>query len=147
MTDQVVFASPVDRKPPKSGNSAAGYFWEEYVIERLNSLGYCAQGQSYRSCFDILVNGQIRIDVKAAIKKSTPGSKRNKSPTYSFHTDKNKRSDCDFYILVVAENKDLFIIPSVELPNSISVVVFCWPTMRPTLAHWQNYHNRFDLLD
>jgi hypothetical protein len=57
-----------------------------------------------------------------------------------------RRDRCDFYVFVIAETQDMFVVPSRDVPENRAQIAFCWPSLRPELAKWQKYHNRFDLI-
>lgn len=124
-----------------------GYQWEEWVIEQLIEQGFLAEGQAFGSRFDILVNGTIRVDVKVSTRPRSALSLQNISPSWNFNVGtKKKRSETDFFALVIAPSKEVFIVPESIIKNSQVNIVFCWPTLRPELSKWQQYLDRWDLL-
>ena len=126
-------------------NANKGILCEEWVSIKLTEKGIKNDLMSYRSPFDILALDTIRIDVKAAYKKWEPPSRVGNSTIYRFAT--NKREGIDFYILVIVNTGDSFIIPIYEFKNHKSVVVFSWPIIRPCKNHrWQKYHEAWHLL-
>ena len=128
---------------------ASGNGWEKWAAEQLETRGHEVELQHLGSYFDILLDGKIKIDVKSAhglIPKSLKG--RLKNPRYSFQTRKRKdRKPIDFYFLIIAETKDIFIVPYDVLPEKKDTIIFVWPSDRPTLSKYSQYHNRYDLLE
>lgn len=122
---------------------------EVRAAEIIRQHGLTAELMPLQHPFDILVNGSIRLDVKSAHKPLTSPSilRRSTSPMWKFKVGKNSRDKCDFYFCIITETEDVFIIPSKDVPASMQFLVFCYPTERPEIAKWQNYHDAYDLLE
>lgn len=131
-----------------SHSAGTGNFWEGWVADLLLKRGFAADLQSLGSYFDILVNSNIKVDVKSSNPLFCPSMKGKAiNPRYSFVIRKNiNREPVDFYICVAIDVQDVFIIPYSCTPNW-SHIQFSWPTKRPEIGKYQKYHNRFDLLN
>ena len=126
-------------------NLTRGILYEEWVSNKLNELGIDNKLMPFRSPFDILALDTIRIDVKAAYKQWKPPSQKWTSKVYRFST--NKREGIDFYIFVIVETEDSFVVPIDEFNNHKSAVVFSWPIVKPRKNNkWQKYHEAWHLL-
>lgn len=120
---------------------------EEWVSDRLWRKGIANKLMPVNHPFDILAGGNIRIDVKSTSSIRVPSNDRMVNPQYSFRVRKNRRDKADFYVLVIAETEDVFIVPASVVPASQECIVFAWPTERPEIAKWQNYHDAWDLIE
>ena len=143
---QIIY-HPMERyKVRGNGTSRIGQRFEEIVSAKMESVGISNELMPYAYPFDILAFDFVRIDVKGAAKRKKSPSLSNTSPTFSFHVRENRRSKSDFYIFVIGETGDMFIVPSKEVPEHRDQIIFCFPTNRPELSKWQKYHNRWDLI-
>lgn len=127
---------------------ADGCAWEEWAADRLEQLGHEVELQRHGSPFDILVNGQCKVDVKAA-SSTMPPSQKDKliNPRYRFVTRKSEDKEaCDFFIFITKDTEEAFIVPYDDLPMPKENVIFCWPTARPTMSKYLKYHERWDLI-
>lgn len=98
-----------------------GKKYERVVAEKLDSDGYEVTRMSQNYPYDLLVNGSIKIDVKASrIYHSEKGS------FYSFNIDK-PFATCDIYILLTVEEngdvKDYYIVPSKAVFNNTQISI------------------------
>jgi predicted DNA-binding protein YlxM (UPF0122 family) len=127
-----------------------GANWEEWVAQQIGSKGMNCELMPVRTSYDILVEGKIRIDVKSA---KNSASLANVSPVYRFRVRKRKdRTHADFYICVISETKDLFIIPSNIVRPDLHQIAFTYPdsgyhVYQNKEPNWRQYHNRWDLLE
>jgi len=127
-----------------SGNLEMGTRWEEIVSKILLDNGIRNKLMPHMHQFDILLDNGKRVDVKAASKPLNPPSAKG-SPFFVFGTKKPRRGNyCDFFICVVVETVDLFIIPFDEAPKDM--IRLTWPKNKKPSKYYQ-YHNRFDLLN
>lgn len=136
--------------PIAGDNSCSrGNIAETMAAELLRKHGFGVELMPLHHPFDILVNGSIRVDVKAASNPSKSPSiiSRTISPMWRFRVKQNTRHKCDFYFLLIAETQDVFIVPSKDVPDKRDTLAFCYPTERPELAKWQNYHDAYDLIE
>lgn len=124
-----------------------GFRSEELVSSLLSEMGIDNELMPCHHPFDILANGNVRVDVKTSGKVHND---RMVSPQYAFHVrGSKKRQDTDFYICLTSDTMDAFIIPASAIPESLLQVTFCWP--RALRKHrdcidWRPYHNRWDLI-
>lgn len=131
-----------------NSNVAVGTAWEEWAGRQLEQMGHCVKLMPYGSPFDILVNDKCRIDVKVCLAPREFASLRGMiNPSWSFSTKKNG-NDLDFYMLVIAPAKDVFIVPAGVVPSGgyKRGIRFAWPTERPEIGKYQQFHNRYDLI-
>lgn len=137
--------------PVENGDSGTyrGNVSEVRAAEIIRQHGFIAELMPLGHPFDILVNDSIRVDVKSAYHSLTSPSilRRSASPMWKFKVGKNRRDLCDFYFCIITETEDVFIIPSKDVPANMQFLAFCYPTERPEIAKWQNYHDAYDLLE
>jgi hypothetical protein len=88
---------------------------ENEVIEIIREMGLKAEPTAYKAPFDILVENQLRIDVKM-------GSRSTKRPNqFIFRMDAKNYQSCDLYILCATEGEsrdtvDTYWIPADLIP-------------------------------
>lgn len=125
-----------------------GYKGEEIVSAKMTELGIEHEMMPNNHPFDILVFGNLRIDVKTCHNRPTYPSLigKAKSPRLTFKAPRNKRNDLDFYILLAMETGDMFIVPVDCAPEKNDQFIFSWPTLRPTMSKWSQYLEAWDLL-
>ena len=128
---------------------AMGNHWEKWAAEKIEERGHAAELQAYGSHFDILVDNQIKVDVKAATGNIPPSMEgKGKNPRYSFRLNKmRKRKPVDVYFCIATNVEEVFIVPYEILPTTKDSLIFTWPTARPDIGKYQKYHNRWDLLN
>ncbi|NFI30656.1 hypothetical protein FDA37_00070 [Clostridium botulinum] len=73
----------------------------------LESKGYEVEKMTTRHPYDLLVNGNIKIDVKAANKYSSPIG----WASYSFNLEKENPT-CDIYVICCLQDEKILVIPS-----------------------------------
>lgn len=133
----------------KAGDTAPskGREAEDIVITILSNHGYEVEYKDYLYEYDLLINGIVRCDVKSscALYKTNPGIKSNQ---YRFRIRQDRRDKCDIYILYMGGNdKDIFIVPTDKVPDKYEHIQMCYPTLRPDIGKYQQYKNRFDIID
>lgn len=123
-----------------SGYPKIGADTEELVSERLSYLGIGHKLMPYAHPFDILLDTGSRVDVKSA----EPISLRfYLFPCYTFHTKVIEKGHyCDFFILVLRDLTDFFVVPFKDAKDCIR---FSYPQYGYP-SKWLKYHNRFDFL-
>jgi len=127
-----------------TGSVGIGIRAEEWAARELEACGFNIELMPFGHPFDIMVNSEIRIDVKkATVCRSSPTFK-GISPSWRFHT-RNSHNSCDFLFCITGKN-DVFIIPILSVPRKMHFLVFSFPTLRPEIGKYQKYHNRYDLL-
>ena len=130
-----------------NGGCYVGAKWEDWASGILLSNNIPNKLMGHHHPFDITAFEKIRIDVKVATKPWEPPSLKTLNPMWRFKVGrKGKRKDTDLYLLVIADSKDVFIVPSNIIPPSRLHIAFTWPCDNPKQAKWQQYHNRFDLI-
>ena len=94
----------------KKSETGLGFKMEEHAMNELIKLGHECEMTSTRFPYDLLVNGRVKVDVKAGNKTKTHGF-----DFYSFNLEK-KQQTCDLYIVYcLGENKNIektYIIPA-----------------------------------
>lgn len=105
----------------KDSETTFGKQWEKFVFDLLSSLGYKVEPMSQNFSYDLLVNENVKIDVKA----SKLYHSRN-GYYYSFNLETN-RPRCDIYILLCIDEKSecekLYIIPSVFVSTNSHISI------------------------
>jgi transcriptional regulator with XRE-family HTH domain len=120
--------------------------WQEWASNSLRVNGINNNLMPFRSKFNILTSCNKKIAVHVANKNSKAPSARNVSPIWRFSIkNKSHPSRADFFMLIITKTEDVFIIPSNKLLN-YDRVDFCYPTSRPSLFRWGQYHNAYHLL-
>lgn len=107
--------------PIKYSETLLGKTQEHYVQEKLISMGYQVNKMPQNFPYDLLVNGTVKIDVKAS--RLYRGENGN---FYTFHLEK-PYSTCDIYVLRLLNNSsdclaDL-VIPSAHVPTNKQISV------------------------
>lgn len=89
---------------------AFGESWEAYVVAVLTANGYAAEQQKRHAPFDVLVNGKVRVDVKAS-RHHDYGAVRG----FTFWLGKS-RQKCDVFALVKVDGltPPILWVPSSE---------------------------------
>ncbi|ADL53239.1 hypothetical protein [Clostridium cellulovorans] len=87
--------------------SKTGFDAEMMIKELLENKGYRVEKMSARHPYDLLVNDNIKIDVKAANKYTH----QNQWSCYSFNLEKSNPT-CDIYVIVCIDENKILIIPS-----------------------------------
>ncbi|GAA0115256.1 hypothetical protein [Clostridium senegalense] len=95
----------------KESDSKFGWKGEKIIFDLLTKKQYKVERMSVRYPFDLLVNENIKIDVKTANRHSPSNAK------YYFHTFnlEKKNPTCDIYVCLAFNNENLeklLIIPS-----------------------------------
>lgn len=103
------YFSKVMGLPMKNSCTTFGDENEQFIIEKIKSLGYDAIKTKVRHPYDILVNGIVKIDVKSAHLYKRDG----REPVYSFAIN-NEQPKCDIFICVAIKDdgEDIYVIPS-----------------------------------
>lgn len=121
--------------PIKESESTTGRNGELYAKSVLEENGFCVEKMPTKYAFDLLVEGDVRIDVKTA--NLYHGKNGN---FYSFATNKTVPV-CDVYILIANDlpKKRLFVVPSYLVKQTqISI------GERNSIYH--KYEDRFDII-
>lgn len=84
-----------------------GLYGEEKVKSILEDKGYIVEKMSVKHPYDLLVNGNIKIDVKISNKYTN----RSGWSSYSFNLEK-KNPTCDIYVLICNDDNKKLVIPS-----------------------------------
>lgn len=124
--------------PIKESETTTGKTVEALIAEKLKVIGHEVQRMSQNHPYDLLLDGCVKIDVKAShICKGRTGD------YYSFNLEK-KNATCDFYVLVVLGDDSsvlrTLVVPSCKVtPNKqISIGV--------KNSKYHVYTDRWDLL-
>jgi len=97
----------------KMCESKLGDNLELFCISQLLNMGYESEKMKPRYPYDILVNNNIKIDVKSGFAFENYGD----SPYYTFNLDK-KYPTCDMYV-VYCLNKDKTVYKTYVIPSCI----------------------------
>lgn len=136
----------IPKKAPSGSLRRIGQKCEERVEEKLESLGYTVEKMAPNAPFDLLVDGEIKIDVKYASTKPNPPSKSALNNTqYQFKVEGHGEKDLDFFVFVAED--DMFVVPHSAVPRQMKYVCFVWPTDRPEIGKYQKYKDKWELLD
>ena len=114
---------------------------EDYISNILDANNINHKLMPHHNRFDILLENGKRVDVKAAYKiGNSPSLYRGR---YNFKIMDIEQAD--YYICIIMETKDIFIIPASEIPKNSYKVAFPWPPKNKR-SKYKKYHNNFDLL-
>lgn len=95
----------------KKSETTTGRNAEDDIKTILESKGYIAEQMSIKHPYDLLVNGNVKVDVKASHKYQS----KDGWSSYSFNLEKANPT-CDIYIFVCIDDKNKFerilVIPS-----------------------------------
>lgn len=135
------------------GSAEVGAFWEDWFGNILVSQGFKVEMMPYRHPFDILVNDVVRIDTKSAITEFNPPSFHRKCVNKSwgcswrFKIHGFYEDNCDIYACIIAQTKDIFIIPKfalIEKQFKSKQIILQWPYRN--YSKYARFHNNFDLI-
>lgn len=115
-----------------------------WLIAHLEQRGISCGLAPYRSAFDMFANG-YKLKIRYTRKERSSPSLRNTSPQWRFPFNNCDNKKFDFYVFITG-NMDVFIIPSQLVENGTHSVSFCWPTEKPTMSKWLDYHEAYHLL-
>ena len=115
------------------GTTRLGMYGEEKIKEILELKGYKVEKMSVKHPYDLLVNSNIKIDVKTArLYTSEHGNSY-----YTFNLEK-KDPTCDIYIFYCVEIEKILIIPSKFLRQTQLCI--------SESSKYNRYTNRWDYL-
>lgn len=120
---------------------------EEFVSQQLTKMGIKNELMPNHHPFDILLENGFRIDVKSTY-VTAAHSVISKSRRFFLHIEKRGHY-ADFFILVLRDTKEMFVVPFDEVPKNGTAISFCWPKeiRRGRVSRWEKFLNRFDLLN
>lgn len=105
----------------KNSNCKKGNTWEYRIMDILQDKGYRVQKMSYKHHYDILINSNIKIDVKVSREYAN-----HNSTLHTFDLG-HKEHNCDIFICIALDKRDqihkLFIIPSSVVMGQKQIVV------------------------
>ena len=100
----------------KNSETSVGLHWELLCLSYLKGIGYNVEKMSTRHPYDLMVNKNIKIDVKTAYLYTT----KNGASFYTFNLEK-KYPTCDIYICYCLNSDETinktYIIPSALIGN------------------------------
>lgn len=88
-------------------DTRTGLAGELKIKEILENKGYEVSKMSCKHPYDLLINGNVKIDVKLANVYNSPDG----WSSYSFNLSKDNPT-CDIYVLICNDNKKTLVIPS-----------------------------------
>lgn len=89
------------------GTTRTGMYGEEMIKGILEDKNYKVEKMSVKHPYDLLVNGNIKIDVKTANKYISPKG----WSSYSFNLEKSNPT-CDIYVFICKDDNKILVIPS-----------------------------------
>lgn len=122
----------------KDSETLFGTQYQEICLEYLSKLGYVVEDTSTKAPYDLLINNNVRVDVKSGCAYNMRGSR-----VHSFGINK-KFPTCDLYIIyALNENTDnierIFVIPS----KDFKLVSLCIGAN----SKYNKYINKWNLID
>lgn len=105
------------------------------IKEILESKGYKVEKMRTRHPYDLLVNDNIKIDVKAANKYKSPKG----WSSYSFNLEK-KQPTCDIYVICCLQENKTLVIPS----KFIKQTQLC---ITDKSSKYDKFQDRWDYID
>ena len=118
------------RKINTESSVKVGVDAEEAVSENLLSMGIKNKLMPFGHPYDILLENGRKIEVKYCSKKSFPPTQPGGWYRFNIGLDR-KYGEADFYICVMGDLGDAFVIPRFFLRNSRTLSI-CWPEKRNT---------------
>lgn len=123
----------------KNSDTKLGIYAESVVAEVLVNANHDVQKTALKFPYDLLVDGCVKIDVKAANISYVHGSK-----VRAYRLAK-KQQTCDLYILCEVNDSgkvgDMYVVPSSMVSGQVQVEMGTASTI------YEKYKNRFDLID
>jgi hypothetical protein len=123
-----------------NGSLSRGVNAENYVSEILNKEGIEHELMPHQHKFDVQLKNGKTADIKSSYTICEAPSLYK--PMYRFHME--NRDQADYYICIIMETKDIFIIPATDTPKSATAIAFPYPPT--TKTKYEKYHNKFSLL-
>ncbi|HBF0856743.1 TPA: hypothetical protein KNP56_003561 [Clostridioides difficile] len=121
----------------KKSESDLGSKWEMYIKNILEARGYEISKMSFKHPYDLLVNNNIKVDVKVSSLYENEDSKY-----HSFNLEK-KYHNCDIFILVALDEfgspLKILIVPSKELMGQKQVSI-------GYKSKYDKFDSRFELI-
>ena len=131
------------------GRHAIGGGWlkvgaeiEEYVSNKMHEKGIPNELMPHFHPFDILLENGLKVDVK-----SSECRQLGRTYGYHFNTGEDRRGEnyADFFICVLRETMEMFVIPATETRGNGTPIRFMFPpSKKPSKFH--QYHEAWDLL-
>jgi hypothetical protein len=123
----------------KKSESLFGIELERHLRDELIKRGYVAELTSIKFPYDILVNGRVKIDVKAGRILKTKGSSY-----YTFNLEKTAQT-CDLYVAVTMRPDDeinkMYIIPSSVMTGKTQL------SLGANKSRYDKYVDRWDIIE
>ena len=123
----------------KDSETKMGLELEVQMMKILKEMGFKCETTSTKYPYDLLVNGCVKIDVKAARKTKIRGS-----DAYSFRLTKEQQT-CDVYIAVCVNDKReiqrIYVIPAHITTGKIQLC------MGAIHSRYDSYVDRWDIIE
>lgn len=122
----------------KDSETKLGQEWEMYVKSELDNLGYEVEKMTTKHPYDLLVNNNIKVDVKV--------SRYYKGKGFKYHTFnmEKKYHNCDIFICIGLDEEDhvvkILVIPSKYLMNKKQLSV-------GIESKYDKFNDRWDYID
>nr|DAE54211.1 MAG TPA: hypothetical protein [Caudoviricetes sp.] len=124
----------------KDSETCFGNEYEFIVKEILEEMGYCVDKMTTKHPYDLLVNDNLKIDVKAS---KYYHSKENGLKFHTFNLEK-KYHNCDIFICIGIDDNDeiekMLIIPSKYLMNKKQLSI-------GVNSNYDRFNKRFDFIE
>jgi hypothetical protein len=121
---------------------------EAHVADMLRARGHDVIRQRLKSPFDLLVDGALRVDVKASSVTTYPRKTgKHAGANYTF-TGCKRGQDCDVFVLVCLRDGDPFahfVVPAAEV-RGVTLSIGHRNLMGGGRSKWKPYRDRFDLI-
>lgn len=121
----------------KYSETKLGIKAEHDISKRLCDLGFTAEMTSSRYPYDLLVNGCVKVDVKAANKSDIRGC-----DVYAYRIAKRQQT-CDFYIFCEMSDEEIiktYVVPASAVSGQVQVEMGTGSTI------YDVYAERYDLI-
>lgn len=122
----------------KRSETGLSFVTEAEVERTLRNMGHKCELTSAKFPYDILVDGVVKIDVKAA-----RVTKVRNSPVYSFNLEKKKQT-CDVYVALCLDNEQIiktYIIPAHLMTGKKQLCIGFHK------SSYDRYIDRWDIID
>lgn len=121
----------------KHSETLLGVQTEKQVAKILTRLGYEVEETPIRHPYDLLINGCVKVDVKAANISYIRGSKIR-----AYRLAKRQHT-CDIYLFCeIDDNKisNVYVVPASAVTNQVQVEMGTFKTI------YEKYRDRYDLI-
>lgn len=122
----------------KHSETKVGFIAENEIAKLLSDIGHSVEITNSRYPYDLLVDGCVKIDVKASHRTLVHGAE-----VYAYRLAKRQQT-CDVYVFCEMEGSNIesfFVVPSNAITGQVQVEMGTKSTI------FEKYRNRLDIID